>query len=130
MNIKKIKEKIMLYDQKKWWGDDHDVMFYLISKLKNLRNKSVLDIGDGIGIICSEVDHSNFRINLDLLFKDLKTCNTKVDSEIHGICASMTNLPFQHQTFDCVICSNILEVGKALDLENKTVIKEGKINKE
>jgi len=127
MNIKKIKEKIMLYDQKKWWGDDYDVRFYLISKLKRLTNKSILDLGGGIGIISSELNSTNFRINLDISLEDLKI-SKKVDSHIHQICASMTNLPFLKESFDCVVCSNLLEVGKAIDLENNAVIKEGKIN--
>ena len=42
--VNRIKKKIIEHDSKKWWGDDFDVRFYLISKIKNLKNKSILDV--------------------------------------------------------------------------------------
>ena len=106
----RIKKKIMSFNPERWWGDDFDVRFYLISKLKAIKNKSILDVGGGIGIIISEVDKTNLRINLDYSFDDLKICKDKTDSQIHNICASMTNLPFRDKFFDYVICSHILEI--------------------
>ena len=32
--VNEIKKKIYQFDAKKWWGDDFDVRFYLISKIK------------------------------------------------------------------------------------------------
>ena len=124
--IDRIKKKIHEQDSKKWWGDDFDVRFYLISKIKNLKNKSVLDLGGGIGIICSEMDISNFRINMDSSFKDLKTCNYQ-EPKIQNICASMTHLPFDRNSFDCIICSHLLEVAKSLDIKNQKTEKNNDV---
>jgi ubiquinone/menaquinone biosynthesis C-methylase UbiE len=122
----RIKKKILEIDSTKYWGDDFDVRYYLISNLKKLRKKYVIDIGGGIGIISSELDKSNFRVNLDLSFGDLKTCNIKVDPNIQNICSSFTNLPFPKEAYDYVICSHLLEIAKQYDLENNIIeIKDG-----
>ena len=116
--FKRIKQKIQNIDPLRWWGDDYDVRFYLVHKLKEIKNKNILDIGGGIGIISSELDKNNFRINLDYSFDDLKKCKKKVDDQIETICASMTHLPFSNDKFDCVICANILEVAKSFDVKS------------
>ncbi len=129
MSIKfeKIKQKIFSIDSNKYWGDDFDVRFYLILKLKKLKNKFILDLGGGIGIISSELDESNFRINLDTSLEDLKRSKNKINSNIENVCASMTKLPFIKNSFDCVICSHVIEVGKLLDLQQEKMIIENKI---
>jgi len=126
--FKRIKEKIRKIDPGRWWGDDYDVRFYLVHKLKQIKNKSVLDIGGGIGIISSEMDKSNFRINLDSSFDDLKKCKNDVDSDIETICASMTNLPFIEQSFDYLICANVLEVVKSNDIKSNNIQSENSVN--
>jgi len=121
--VDRIKKKTIEYDSKKWWGDDFDVRFYLISKIKNLKNKSILDVGGGIGIIGSELDDSNFRINIDTSFEDLKTCKNRIP-EIQNVCGSMTYLPFVNNSFDSIICSHLLEVAKLLDIQNQNTKNE------
>ncbi len=121
--VNRIKKKIIEHDSKKWWGDDFDVRFYLISKIKNLKNKSILDVGGGIGIIGSELDDSNFRINIDTSFEDLKTCKNRIP-EIQNVCGSMTHLPFVNNSFDSIICSHLLEVAKLLDIQNQNTKNE------
>lgn len=116
--FKRIKQKIQNMDPLRWWGDDFDVRFYLVYKLKKIKNKKILDIGGGIGIISSELDKSNFRINLDSSFNDLIKSKNIVDDQIETICASMTNLPFSNDKFDYVICANILEVAKSFDIKS------------
>ena len=118
-NLKRIKSKIISIESSRWWGDDFDVRFYLISQIKALSQKIILDLGGGIGIISSEVDKSNFRINLDSSFSDLLICKNKVDSQINNICASMTNLPLQEDSIEYVICANLLEEAKKFDIEKK-----------
>ena len=51
----RIKNKIKKIDSLCWCGDDFDVRFYLINKLKLFQKKIVLDVGGGIGIIGSEM---------------------------------------------------------------------------
>lgn len=119
--FKRIKQKIQKIDPVCWWGDDFDVRFYLVSKIKKINRQTILDIGGGMGIISSELNSNNIRINVDLSFSDLLTCKNKVDHNIETICASMTNLPFVEGTFDSVICANILEVAKSQDVKMNNV---------
>jgi len=126
-DIDRIKEKIKKIAHNRWWGDDFDVRFFLINKIKPIQNKVVLDIGGGIGIILSEMNDNNFKINLDASFEDLKICKNQINKEINNVCASMTKIPFKKEVIDCVICANILEVGKALDI-NKIELERDKIN--
>jgi ubiquinone/menaquinone biosynthesis C-methylase UbiE len=125
-NITKLRKKIIAHNPKKWWGDDFDVRFYLISKVKNLKNKRVLDIGGGTGVISFEIDSSNQRINLDYSFQELRNCN-KIDNKISNISSEMTNLPFLENTFDCVISSSVLQYAKDLDIKNNEHIIKNEI---
>lgn len=123
----RIKTKINSIESQRWWGDDFDIRFYLISELKKIRRKNILDVGGGIGIICSELNNSNTRVNLDLSQKDLKICKEMVDKNIRNVCASMTNLPFKENFFDVVICSHLLEIAKQNDIENNQVNNDGAV---
>jgi ubiquinone/menaquinone biosynthesis C-methylase UbiE len=124
----RIKTKIQNINKKRWWGDDFDVRFYLISKLKKIKQKKILDIGGGIGIIISETNQSNLRLNLDSSFNDLIICKNENGKNVHNICASMTSLPFKENIFDVVICASVLEYGKSLDIQNKNVVMKDNIN--
>lgn len=126
--FERIKNKVLEIDPKRYWGDDFDVRFYLISKLKKLKNGSILDVGGGIGIVCSELDKSNFRINLDLSFQDLRTAKRNVDFQVQNICACMTNLPFINNAFDYVVCAHLLEIAKANDIKKKKIEKNIQVN--
>lgn len=128
MDRNRIKSKIQNIVVNRWWGDDFDVRFYLISQLESLNRKIVLDVGGGIGIICSEMNENNFRVNLDLSFDDLKICQENFSPKIQNICASMTNLPFNDNSFDTVICSHLIEIAKARDIEQGMVTKINNIN--
>lgn len=125
--LRRIKSKIQSVNPQRWWGDDFDVRFYLISKIKNLKCKSVLDIGGGIGIISSELDKSNLRINLDASFNDLKVCKDSLDPTIENICAVMTDLPFKEDVFDCIISASTLQYAKLNDIEKKLPIENNHI---
>ena len=81
----RIKSKIISIDSNRWWGDDFDVRFYLSSLIKKISKKRVLDLGGGIGIISSEINKSNYRINLDSSFLDLKTCKNQLDFKINNL---------------------------------------------
>jgi len=118
-NQKLIKQKILSINPLRWWGDDFDVRFYLIYGLKKVKNKIILDIGGGIGIIGSELDKNNLIINMDTAFDDLKICQNFEKENIQNICASMTHLPFKDISIDHIICCNLLEVAKEHDLKNK-----------
>jgi len=116
----RIKKKINQISPKKWKADEFDVRYYLISKLKQEKNQTILDVGGGIGIILSELDKKNYRVNIDLSFDDLKKCIHDLDSKINPICASITFLPFRKDIFDIVICSHVIELAKLMDINKKT----------
>ena len=126
-DLDRIKNKFQFLNANRYWGDDYDVRYYLISKFTQIKNKTILDIGGGVGVISSELDESNNCINLDISFNDLTQCKNLFKNSIHVLNGSMTNLCLKDNSFDIVICSNILEVAKLIDIQTNSVIKN-KIN--
>lgn len=116
----RIKKKINQISPKRWMADDFDVRYYLIFQLKQEPMKIILDVGGGIGIILSELNKKNYRVNIDSSFNDLKKCIHDLDSKINPICASITFLPFRNNIFDIVICSHVIELAKSMDINKKT----------
>jgi len=74
-------------------------------------------------VISSELDKSNFCLNLDISYKDLEKCKNSFGNSINVLNASMTNISLTEKSFDYVICSHIIEYAKSLDIENEQVIK-------
>jgi ubiquinone/menaquinone biosynthesis C-methylase UbiE len=120
IELKRIKTKIQSIDPQRWWGDDFDVRFYLISRLKEFKDLEILDVGGGIGITSSEIDSSNRRINLDMNVKDLSLCLQKNDKDIHNVCGTSDCLPFRDMVFDIVVCAHLIELLKEHDLKKNS----------
>lgn len=119
-----IKQKIMTIEPSRYWGDDFDVRYYTVSKLKEIKNSFILDAGGGIGIVSSELDKSNSRVNLDLSFKELGISRDKMDYEVENVNGVMNILPFRDSTFDHIVCCHVLDSGKIQDLKNNKTITE------
>ena len=126
-DLVRIKQKFNSLNSKAYWGDDFDVRFYLISRFTEIKNKNVLDIGGGIGIISSELDKSNFSVNFDLSYDDLIQCKNGFKNSINVMNGNMTNIALKDNSFDYVICAHMLEYAKTVDIENREVI-ENKIS--
>ena len=124
-----LKDKILKINPKRWWGDDFDVRFYLLSKISTLKDKTILDIGGGIGILSSNLDKSNICINLDISFNDLNQSKIIFGELFHIINGSMNEIPLQNNSVDCVICANLLEVAKMIDIENNDVNRNNSVQK-
>ena len=122
-NLERIKKKFDSIDSKLYWGDDFDVRFYLLSRFPRIKNKTILDVGGGLGIICSEFDKSNFCVNLDISQRDLVNCRRSFNNLINELNCSMTDIALKDNCFDYVICAHLLEVAKLIDIENKKIIK-------
>lgn len=122
-DLERIKKKFTAINSKLYWGDDFDVRFYLISRFFRIKDKTVLDVGGGSGIICSELDKSNFCVNLDISQKDLVNCRMSFNNFINELNCSMTHIALKDNSFDYVICAHLLEVAKLIDIENKKIIK-------
>lgn len=125
-DLERIKSKFQKIDSRKWWGDDNDVRFFLLNTLKKIENSIIIDIGGGIGIILSELNKNNLKINVDLSLSDLSR-SKKEFPDIETICASMNYLPIKKNSTQFVICANILEVAKTLDINNKNFIMKNNI---
>ena len=123
-DFNQIKKKMLSLDVKRYWGDDFDVRFYLISRLKDVRNKTILDLGGGVGIISSELDPTNKRINIDFSLDELLICSKRIDSSILPVCSSIIDIPFNDETFDCVISASVIQYLRSHDIEKNNVIKE------
>ncbi len=121
-SLQKIKNKFN-QSVNRYWGDDFDVRYFLITQLKKIQQKSILDIGGGIGIISSELDKSNYITNLDISLDDLKICNNNYGKNLNNLNGSMIFLPFKNNAFDIIICSHILEIAKQLDIKNNNIVK-------
>ncbi len=122
-SLGRIKKKFDSIDSKLYWGDDYDVRFYLLSRFSGIENKTILDVGGGLGIISSEFDKSNFCINLDISQKNLVNCRRLFTNLINELNCSMTDIALKDKSFDYVICANLIEVAKLIDIKNKKMIK-------
>ena len=122
-DLLRIKKKFELINSKQYWGDDFDVRFYLISRFSEIKGKIILDVGGGSGIISSELDKSNFCVNLDVSYQDLKKCKNVFKNSIDVLNGSMTNVALKDNSFDYVVCAHLLEVAKTFDIKNENVIK-------
>lgn len=123
-DFNQIKKKMLSLDVKRYWGDDFDVRFCLISRLKDGRNKTILDLGGGVGIISSELDPTNQRINIDFSQDELLICSKRIDSSIMPVCSSITDIPFNDKTFDYVISASVIQYLRRHDIAKNNVIKE------
>lgn len=87
------------------WGK---IMYELIfAQLSHVQNQTVLDFGAGFGITAQHLSQNNtvtaIEPNADLLFAD----DTQSFTKIQGSLETLKALP--DQTFDIIICHNVLE---------------------
>jgi len=104
-----IKNKWQSFSPDGWWGDNLDVRFVLCEELSKLRNKTILDIGCGAGIILSETDDSNLKIGFDINESQVRITKL-IDPNILAYVGNMYSIPHKDNSFDVVILSNILEI--------------------
>jgi len=104
----RIKDKFYQFAPGDYWGDDLDVRYYLVSQLRKFKNKQILEIGCGSGIILSEIDRSNRIFGID---KDLKSLSVakKLNSDAYFIKADIDALPLAEKSFDVIILAAVIE---------------------
>lgn len=113
-----------------WWGNRLDSRYYMVSRLRSMRNKRILDIGCNVGIMLSELDRSNLKVGIDLSQKALDIARELIPEASLSL-ADMYNLPYPDDFFDVVIFCGMLEVppwelkGKALKEAHRVLRSEG-----
>jgi len=90
-----------------WWGDWLDVRFYLRERLSRLKDKRVLDVGCGAGILTYGLEMGSRFYGVDDDSKSLKLAK-KLNPGMVFRKASMYALPFKDSSFDVVVAANTL----------------------
>ena len=104
----RVKKKWMKYAPHQWWGDSIDVRFYLMSQLKELQTKRILDVGCSIGITLTELDSSNEKYGIDIDSEVLQKAR-RLNSDAHFLLGSFFDgFPYRDKSFDVVIMANVM----------------------
>jgi ubiquinone/menaquinone biosynthesis C-methylase UbiE len=120
-NIPKYAKLLMNFEEK--------LIFDIISnldefdKIKNKKDALILDCGCGFGSFYNLTKDLN-TIYLDISLNLLKKFNIKTNK----ICGDILNLPFKDNSFDLILCINVLEhvdYKKALSKIRRVLKKEG-----
>lgn len=106
---KDVTRKWKNYAPQFWWGNRLDSRYYLVSKLRRMRNRRILDIGCNAGIMLSELDRSNLRVGIDLSKKALDIARELIPGALLSL-GDMYNLPYSDAYFDVVVFCGMLEV--------------------
>jgi 2-polyprenyl-3-methyl-5-hydroxy-6-metoxy-1,4-benzoquinol methylase len=91
---------------------------------------SVIDVGCGTGYLLSTLSQENVKLfGMDLNKRAIEMAKERVPSGSF-LRASATNLPFKNETFDCIICTEVLEhipkkLAQGLVLECSRLLKTG-----
>jgi len=102
-----IKQKYLSLSKNLWWGDDLDVRFYLLKRIRNCKNKKMLDIGCNIGLSLTFLDKTNEVTGIDIDEYCVKKAK-EINPDKTIIKASMDNLPFEDNSFDVITMMNVI----------------------
>lgn len=108
-----------------WWGDHLDVRFFLSSRLSELRNKKVLDLACGVGVILSEVNDTNYKVGIDISQKALMVAK-KLNPNGNFVVGDICKLPFKDESFDTVYAAHVIPGADFGIPENKNIKNEQK----
>jgi len=86
---------------------------------KYLKGRRILDIGCGDGSITKKFNHLGYNIyGTDLSIVGLSKAKKKINSDTL-VCSDVMNLPFKKNTFDFIVCTEVLE---HLDCPDKAIL--------
>lgn len=90
--------------------DERRVREYIISKVKK-NTKSILDVGCGRAWVAKHFTHKNINVcSFDISLTNPSRAIKLYPSEYHkGVVGDSFHLPFEDESFDCVIASEIIE---------------------
>ncbi len=89
-----------------FWGDYIDVRYYLCNKLQNIKNKRILDLACGSGVIISTLDKSNNIYGVEIDDQRIQNAKT-LNPHANIIKGDIFNLDFKEK-FDVIILANVL----------------------
>ena len=89
------------------WGDNLDVRYYVCEKLKQIKGKSILDIGCGQGYLASYIDKSNDYLGIDTDYKDIQEAKESNPNKTFECKEFRVD---NKKKFDVVLAINIIEV--------------------
>lgn len=104
----------MLNDESKKidWLEPSIESYYLIDRWKKQNKNEFLDIGCGLGRHSIQFAKSGFSVtSIDLSLEALnylEKWSNKEKLEIELLYADMMNLPFEKDSFDCILCRNVI----------------------
>jgi len=99
-----------------YWGDDLDLRYYLCKLLSQIKNKRILEVGCGTGIITSFLDKTNDVTCVDPDEKSIKQAKKNVS---HAKFVKNLFQDFQTKAkFDILLFSNILYAIPINDRQN------------
>lgn len=91
------------------WGDNLDVRYYLIKKLKQIKNKSVLDVGCGNGYLAQYVDDTNEYTGVDIDTRSVDEAKKRNPSK-KFIVGEIQDI---HEKYDIIVLANLIEMIEA-----------------
>lgn len=114
-NLFELEESELSYHEKRahlvlFWGTLRETALAenILSAMP--KTKKVLDVGSGDGYFCwrASIEKRVFTIGIDLAKARLRNSRKSFSSFI-GVQASVFHLPFKDNSFDVVVCSQLLE---------------------
>lgn len=91
---------------KYFWGDYIDIRYHLCKNLQEIKNKKILDLACGSGIIISTLDKSNDIYGVEIDEKRLQNAR-ELNPHANIIKGDIFNLDFKDK-FDVIILANVL----------------------
>jgi ubiquinone/menaquinone biosynthesis C-methylase UbiE len=105
--------KVFNYFEEKSGGTEHEERRVHESIIKHFPKKSdwVLDVGCGCGWVASQLIKRNKKVvSLDISLNNVQKSLELYSDSIHfGVVGDGYCLPFKDSTFDCIICSEVIE---------------------
>lgn len=109
--IRRIRNKWRQVEPSLYWGDNLDVRYYLCRRIRELREKSVLDIGCGPGIVLSELHPSNRLFGMDILSGNIRLA-AGFNPRARLLVGDMHRLPFKKESFDVIMLNAMLPLAE------------------
>jgi len=121
---KKIFEMFKVVGLKHFYGDHFDSRFYVSHLLSNRKDKIILDIGCGAGILLN-ASNADLKIGTDIEFESLRRAK-EIDQEMELIQSDAQHLPFKNNYFSIITAMHLFPVINNMGADWKKAVMEVK----